>query len=175
MRICSIDLHYILTFTKTNRLSANRNPRNSLTMASQRKYPLSDLRKMATFYLAFTQAFINVGIVLCVNAIAWRVWFISVYRPTLFYRLPTLDTSRDISPLGVAALSITFLEPTKRSQLANQVLVTKSRHNLGTGKFFIGLRLLFYRIFGALYFWSLIFSVYIECRAYLLYISINAY
>lgn len=34
----------------------------------------------------------------------------------------TLDTSRDISPLGVAALSITFLEPTKRSQLANQVL-----------------------------------------------------
>lgn len=87
----------------------------------------------------------------------------------------TLDTSRDISPLGVAALSITFLEPTKRSQLANQVLVTKSRHNLGTGKFFIGLRLLFYRIFCALYFWSLIFSVYIECRAYLLYISINAY
>lgn len=73
MRMCSIDLHYILTFTKTNRLSANRNPRNSLTMASQRKYPLSDLRKMATFYLAFTQAFINVGIVLCVNAIAWRV------------------------------------------------------------------------------------------------------
>lgn len=86
-----------------------------------------------------------------------------------------LDTSRDISPLGVAALSITFLEPTKRSQLANQVLVTKSRHNLGTGKFFIGLRLLFYLIFCALYFWSLIFSVYIECRAYLLYISINAY
>lgn len=82
MRMCSTDLHYILTLNK-NRLSANRNPRNSLTMASQRKYPLSDLRKMATFYLAFTQAFINVGIVLRVNAIAWRAWFISVYRPTL--------------------------------------------------------------------------------------------
>lgn len=147
MRMCSIDLHYILTFTKTNRLSANRNPPNSLTMASQRKYPLSDLRKMATFYLAFTQAFINVGIVLCVNAIAWRVWFISVYRPTLFYRLPPSTRHVTFPHWAWPRLSITFLEPTKRSQLANQVLVTKSRHNLGTGKFFIGLRLLFYRIF----------------------------
>lgn len=78
-------------------------------------------------------------------------------------------------PIGRGRAVNNFFGATKRSQLANQVLVTKSRHNLGTGKFFIGLRLLFYRIFCALYFWSLIFSVYIECRAYLLYISINAY
>lgn len=37
----------------------------------------------------------------------------------------TLDTSRDISPLGVAALSISFLEPTKRGQLANQVYLSR--------------------------------------------------